>query len=366
LGFAVGGGARLTGALMRLDRYILVEWLKILGLAVGATFGVLVLAEFYDSVLVLLSEHAPAGRIALYYVVLAPSYLSLVLPISILISLLYVLGHLHRNNEIVAMRAAGIGLFRITRWILITATAFSGLLFYFNGSLIPWSVEHARLIRENLKFAHEAKAAGEETESVGLVYNVGYDNRADGRRWMIARYSEYSNRAFGIQVSELDAHHRETRRVVAAEGFWDEVTHTWEFLRGREMHFNPETDEIVRPLSFDRRVFKEFDDDPAWMQMLDKDPTDLSFFELGQIITAPEVAGSPRLPAYAVRYHELLAGTFSCLIAAGLAIPFAVFYVLSFIGRQLGEQSTVGPALAAWLPNIFMAGLALFFLFRAR
>jgi lipopolysaccharide export system permease protein len=73
-----------------------------------------------------------------------------------------------------------------------------------------------------------------------------------------------------------------------------------------------------------------------------------------------------------------MAGSFSCLIVAGLAVPFAVsgvrvnpavgvskslalfflFYLLSTIGTMLGDQEAVPPWVAAWLPNAFMAGLA--------
>lgn len=370
---------------MRLDRYILVEWLKTLALVTGATFGVLMLQSLYNTVPELLEFRASAGRMLLYYAVLAPSYLSLVLPISVLVSLLYALGQLHRHNEITAMRAAGVGLFRATRLIWIVTAGLSGLLFYLNGSVIPWSVEESRLVRDNLRFAHQARTTG-RGEEVGLVYRVAYDNPTTHRRWMIARFSEYSHRAFDIQLSELDENGRELRRFLAGEGFWDEITATWEFLHGREVLFDAATGNVTRIIAFAQRVFEDVHDNPEWMLLFEKKPSDLSFFELRRIIGSPHMAGHPRLDTYAVRYHALLAGTFSCLIATGLAIPFAVsgvrvnpavgvsksialfalFFVLSFIGNQLGEQGAVEPWLAAWLPNAFMAGLAFWFMFRVR
>jgi lipopolysaccharide export system permease protein len=368
-----------------IDRHVLSEWLKILGLVTGATFGVLMLAAFYDGVADLLEYNASAGAMIRYFSVLAPSFVSFVLPISVLISLLYALGQLHRHNEITALRAAGIGVAQATRWIWVVVAGFSAVLFYLNGSVIPWSVEQSRVIMDDLKFAHQARLSG-RTEEVGLVHSVAFDNRAAGRLWMIARFSEYSHRAFGVQVSFLDAQRRETRRLHAAEGVWDEVTGTWEFFHGQDIALDPATADIVRPQAFERRVLGELTDDPAWMLLLEKRPKDLSLFELNRVINSPETRENPRLAAYKVRYHTLLAGTFSCLIVAGLAVPFAVsgvrvnpavgvsksitlfalFWLLNTFGTLLGERGAMTPTLAAWLPNIVMGLLAIWLLFRTR
>jgi lipopolysaccharide export system permease protein len=73
-----------------------------------------------------------------------------------------------------------------------------------------------------------------------------------------------------------------------------------------------------------------------------------------------------------------MAGAFSCLIVAGLAVPFAVsgvrvnpavgvskslalfflYYLLATIGTMLGDQGAVPAWVAAWLPNGFMAAFA--------
>jgi lipopolysaccharide export system permease protein len=360
-----------------LDRHVLFEWLKILGLVVGATFGLQMIFSLYDTYKDLRDFGATAGEMALYYAVRAPSNLSLVVPIAVLVSLLYAMGLLHRHNEIVAMRAAGVGLLRMTRWVWVCAAGLSALMFQLNGSVIPWSVEQSRLIFENLKFSHQAEQAGDGA-AVGLVSGVGYHNRVAGRAWMLARFSPYSNRGFGVQLSFLGANGREERRLLASEGFWDETARGWTLVNGRETWFSPEDGEILRTVAFERRDLPEVNDDPHWMLLFDKRPKDLSFFELSEILASPESAEHPRLAAYAVRWHSLMAGAFSCLIVAGLAVPFAVsgvrvnpavgvskslalfflYYLLATIGTMLGDQGAVPAWVAAWLPNGFMAAFA--------
>jgi lipopolysaccharide export system permease protein len=102
-----------------LDRHILAEWLKILGLVLAAALGLLLMQQMYDDFRDLLDTGAGAGKISLYYAVRLPGFVTVVLPLALLVSLLYSLGQLHRNNEFTAMRAAGLSLFRLTRWIWV-------------------------------------------------------------------------------------------------------------------------------------------------------------------------------------------------------------------------------------------------------
>jgi lipopolysaccharide export LptBFGC system permease protein LptF len=55
-----------------------------------------------------------AGEIAQYYVVRTPELLVTVLPIALLLALLYALTNHGRHNELIAMRAAGLSLGRIS------------------------------------------------------------------------------------------------------------------------------------------------------------------------------------------------------------------------------------------------------------
>ena len=76
-----------------------------LGLVLGATLGLLLMQAMYDDFRDLLADGATAVDLAVYYMIKLPSYLSVVLPLALLVSLLYTLGQMHRNHEITALRA---------------------------------------------------------------------------------------------------------------------------------------------------------------------------------------------------------------------------------------------------------------------
>ena len=123
-----------------IDRYLLREWLKMLGLVLCAMLGLLLMQAMYEDFRDLLDDGATFADVLVYFAVKLPSYLSIVLPLTLLISLLYTLGQLHRNNEITALRAAGVGLFRLTRVLWLSGAVLCGVMWYVNATVIPWSV----------------------------------------------------------------------------------------------------------------------------------------------------------------------------------------------------------------------------------
>ena len=82
------------------DRHLLREWLHILGLVLAATCGLLLVQVLYDDFRRLSDLGAAPLVLARYVAVRIPSFLAVVLPLSLLVSLLYVLGKFHRANEL--------------------------------------------------------------------------------------------------------------------------------------------------------------------------------------------------------------------------------------------------------------------------
>jgi lipopolysaccharide export system permease protein len=367
-----------------LDRHILREWLKILGLVLAAALGLLLMQQMYDDFGDLLDAGAGAVDIAMYYTVLMPSFLIVVLPLAVLVSLLYSLGQLHRHNEFTVMRAAGLSLFRLTRGIWVVGLLGSGLMWLLNAQVVPWSVEESRRIKESLEFRHEARTGG--TEHIGLVTSVAFDNRTAGRLWYINRYSRFAGRAYGVTVSVLDGRRREMVRYLARQAHYDPASRSWTFFDGDEIQFDLETGDMVRLVPFAERRFADFHEDPQLLLLIDRDPLDLSFRELRRIIDYLHVEGNPKVTKYAIRYYRLLADTLGCLIVIGIAIPFAVsgvrvspavgvskslglffvYYLLVSFASMLAGRGLLTPEGAAWMPNLAMAALATWLFGRLR
>ncbi|HVS52493.1 MAG TPA: LptF/LptG family permease [Opitutaceae bacterium] len=367
------------------DRHLLREWLQILGLVLAAMCGLLLVQVLYDD-FQWLRDRGARGWL-LWKVVFAtlPSFLAIVLPIALLVSLLYTLGRLHRGNELTAMRAAGVGFLRLTGPVWIVGALCCGLMWFLNTTVVPWSVEQSQALHEAVAFAHESNT-GQAEDRIGAVESVAFDNRPARRMWFFNRYSKLARRGYGVSVSELDAQRREVRRLLASEGWFDAARDGWVFRAGRELTFTPETGELIESKPFDERFAANFHEKPELMLELTLRPIDLSRRQLQEVIAYLEVQHNPQAVAYAVRYFGLIADTLAPLIVIAIAIPFAVtgvrvnpavgvsksiglfllYSALTSIATSLATQQLVEPAFAAWLPNAGMALLALWLFVRLR
>jgi lipopolysaccharide export system permease protein len=370
-------------ALKTVDRYVLREWLKIFGLSIAITLGLLVLNDMYSNFSDLMDYQAGVGQILAYYAVLVPSFLPLILPISLLLSLLFTLGNFHRNNELVALRASGFSIGRITVTLWISGAVLSGALLLLNARVVPWSVEQSRRMLENIEFAYLAQTAG--GDEVGMIHTLTFDNHRDNRMWFINRFSAFTYRGFGVNVYKLDEQRREVSRIMAREVHYDDYRREWIFHDGRRMVFDPETGETLRAPAFDQLTDDDLTETPETIILFTKRPRDLSLHEIRRVLEAMGM-DNPRASSFEIRYHSILAGAFSCLIIVGLAIPFSttgvrvnpmvgiskslslflLYYVLDNVGRILGERDLIAPIAAAWLPGLAMALLAAWFFRRAR
>ncbi len=367
------------------DRHLLREWLQILGLVLAATCGLLLVQVLYDDFRTLRELGATGVVLWQYLGVTMPGFLAIVLPLALLISLLYALGKLHRANELTAMRAAGVGFLRMTAPIWLAGLLCCGLTWWLNTKVVPWSLQQSRSMRETLQFQHESTRAL-PSDRIGASFSVAFDNQLTRRMWFFNRYSRFTQRGYGVSVSELDPQRRELRRFVAAEAWYDVPRFGWVFKDGRELTFAPETGELIGSQPFGEQFAGNYQEQPDLMLLIDRKPMDLSLFQLRTLIDYLEVEHSPKATAYAMRYFGLIADTLGPLIVIAIAIPFAVsgvrgnpavgvsksiglfflYYLLSNFAATLATKQILDPMFAAWLPNLGMVGLALWFFSRLR
>jgi lipopolysaccharide export system permease protein len=366
------------------DRHLLREWLFILGLTLVLACGLLLIHVMLDDFRNLREAGAGVGDLASYTLVAIPQFLSITLPIVLLLSTLFVVGKLHKANELTAMRAAGVGFTRIMAPIWAAGVLCCGISFYLNSRVVPWSVEKTREMLEGFQYQKQAESL--PVDRIGSVDSIGFDNRYPRRVWFLSRFSKYTQRAYGASVTEMDVRGRETNRIVARSAWYDPARHGWVFQDGREMGFDPRNGENTSSDPFTERVFPRFQEDPKLMLLIDRRPIDLSSNELGQLVDYLSVENFSKSIPYAVRYYGLIADIFAPLIVIGIAIPFAatgvrvnpavgvskaiglffLYFIVQSVSASLATKQFLDPATAAWLPNVSFSALAVVLFVRMR
>jgi lipopolysaccharide export system permease protein len=364
------------------DRHLLREWLGILAIVLAAMLGLLVVNICYTDLRSMLEAGAHLGEVLRYLGVTVPSYCAIVLPLGLLVSLLYTLTKLHRANEIIVMRAAGSGIFRLTLPIWIVGAGCCGLVWWLNSTVVPWSVVRSRNIEDAMQYRREARTL--PADWVGAVTDVAFDEPRSARMWFMNRYSRATHKGYGVSVMEMDAQGRPTTQLLAAEAWPDRARGGWEFRNGRLVSFSPDTGEAVQNAPFQERFVRGYLEDPQLMLLTDQRPEDLSFFELGRLIRYFRTENPTKAVPYAVRYDGLVADTLGPLVVIAIAIPFAIsgvrtnpvvgvsksiglfllYFIITTAASTLASRGWIEPRTAAWLPNGAMAGLAAWFFLR--
>ena len=205
--------------------------------------------------------------------------------------------------------------------------------------------------------------------------------------WFFNRFSQYTQRGYGVSVSSLDGRRRELSRIVAAQAWFDPARHGWVFQEGREFIFDPERGVVESSTPFAERVVERFQEKPELMVLLGRRAADLSLHQLKSVIGYYEAQNNrDKAVSYAVRYHGLIADALGPLIVIAIAIPFAVagvrvnpavgvsksiglfflYYVLANFAASLATRQLLAPEWAAWLPNGALLLLAAWLFARLR
>ena len=150
---------------------------KIYLLVLRSYMGPLILT-FFVAVFILLMQFLwkyiddLVGKGLEWYIVLellfyaSSTFVPLALPLAILLSSIMTFGNLGEHYELVAMKSAGISLWKIMRPLIVLTIAISGIAFYFSNNILPVA---------NLKFksllydVRKQKLAFDITE--GIFYN---------------------------------------------------------------------------------------------------------------------------------------------------------------------------------------------------
>ena len=133
-----------------LDRYIFTELLAPFGLSLGALCFVMLTRELLRLVELLVSKGVGLWSVLKVFATLLPSFLVLTLPIAGIIASITAFGRLSFDKELVAMRAAGLSLYRLTQPVLLFALSVFSLTLVLSQWGQPWSSVNLKKVALNL------------------------------------------------------------------------------------------------------------------------------------------------------------------------------------------------------------------------
>ena len=297
-----------------------------------------------------------------------PWWIIQVLPVSVLLAVLFCVGQLTKSNELTALKAAGINLWRIIVLFLLMGALIGVCEFYLREGFIPFSVGMAEKIKTE-KIRNEKPSSVNERTNLLVSFD---DSKA---RMTVGKVSLIDKTMSKLVVDMFDNDMVLVKQFVASGASWN--GNDWVLENGIERVFsgNNWSEKYFSKLPFSLPF------SPSDFDVLRVRPEQLSVSEYNTYLKRLELIGSDNTKEK-IQYHQRFSAVFSHIIVILIGLPFALSFgkthgkIISFTvalifafvywaaqaaGQSLGENGIVSPILAAWIGNILfgMFGLIL-------
>jgi lipopolysaccharide export system permease protein len=355
-----------------LDRYIAGRFLRALFFSLLVFLVIYIIADLVEHLDEFIDAHAHATQVIRYYAHYIPYIIVFTLPVSMLLATLFSVGTLSKSNELLAMKASGISLYRVALSLLSIAFVISLLSMVFSETVVPASNQ----TRWDIKKIEIEK---QDTQRSSIIYNL-YRQGDHGRIFRFERYDVTQAKGYGAMVQEFDGKSLKST-VRASEMTWQDSA--WVLKIGEERRFDGPDSFSVR--TFDYEAHPEWPERPAVFAERYKEPANMDYFELRRRAATKEKAGADATEER-VDMQFRIASPFSSFLMVLLGIPIAaapkragfaisfgitfligiVYFTVSEVLHSIGKAGGLSPLVAAWAINILFLVIGLALLASAR
>lgn len=346
-----------------LDRYIGRLFTKISLLVLGSMVAVFVVADLTEIADDLLNNDVPGDIVFRYYRYLSLQIIYELTPVVVLVTTLITFGLLSRTNEIIACRATGTSLYRLSAPAIICATVFALGSFYLQAEVLPSTNRKVARIKDEIKGREKPR-----------IYRRGDRQWLYGHGRYIYHFQAYNpddEVLARLQVLEFSEDIELVRRLFASDARYI-GDGRWRFSRGWTRRF--EDHRVSAFDQFEEPVVSRFPETPEYFESDLKPPDQMSFRELSDYIGDLEQSGQT-VPDMKTQLHAKIAYPATGIVMALVALPFAfrlerkgalyglgisivlgmVFMAIYHFFSTLGETGALPPLLAVWTPGIVFA-----------
>ena len=355
-----------------LDRYILKEFLKFLGITAISLIVLFLVVDLFGRIKNFSTNQATAAQIASYLIFSIPMIISYILPPSVLLATLLTYSSLSKFSEITAMKANGISLYRISIPPLIFAVLLSISLFFFNELIAPAAEQK----KENVLHTDIEKQKA-----------LGFFKKHE--IWYLGENAIYNFKIFyakkdmlmGITINYLNPDFSLKSRIDADTGRW--INNQWVFYNVLSTHFDKDN---VPILERSKEAVIHIPEKPNDFKIIQKDAENMGYFELNKYVNKIEKEGYD-VQLYLVALQGKIAVPFVTIILVIIGVSFSLrlersggvmqsigigifigfsYFVVHAFGMTLGRSGMLPALLAAWAANIIFSVAAALLFYRVR
>jgi len=359
---------------MLLDVYLLRQFFYFLVVLLAAFVLIFDAFTLFDLLADIARNHIGWITVVNYFRYLIPLMVYQLAPLATLVATLVTLAVLAKNNEVIALKASGISLYRVVLPLLIAGCLISVGMFVLDDTFLPYANQRQDALRNEIK--------GRPAQT----YIEPAHQWIFGENSKIYNYELFdSDRQLfgGLSVFELDpATFQIRRRVFAARAAWDPTQSAWVLTGGWVRDFDADG-HVARYQSFKATSLPELTEAPGYFRREVRQYYQMNWRQLGEYIASLRQAGfdTARL---AVQWHRKFAFPLIAAVIVFLSAPFAflvgtrgavgglalavgvgiAYWATAALFEAMGSLGQLPPLIAAWAPDAIFGFLGVYFLLK--
>ena len=313
----------------------------------------------------------PGSSLAAFYVYYSPTIILQVTPMAVLLSAIFMLSNLNKNNEITAMKSSGISLWRIMSPLIILGIIISISSFIISDRIVPISSKVSNMIRREELEKDKRRSSPQQVVENVAVYGAG--NRIVFAR----RYDTDKKILTDIIIHEHDKSQNLISKITAQSGVW--TGDSWKFFKVIMWRIDNSGKILSEPAFYDEQIIpiKERPRDFAYNEWHSEY---MSYRELKNYIKNFRGTGTKLTRSLLVDLYQKASFSLISLIIILIGAPFALittrggvmigvgmsiaigllYYASIAISIAFGKAGILSPIMSAWLGNIVFAAFGIY------
>jgi lipopolysaccharide export system permease protein len=350
-----------------IDRYIVKHFLVTTFFALLAVLVIFVVIDAMENLDDFIDRQATTQIILTYYLYFMPEIIKLIMPVALLLASLFVTARMSTQNELTAMKASGMSLYRIMIPYIIVALIVSVASVYFNGWIVPKANKKKFTLERVYLSKNIVSGSGANIylqDSPTRILSMGY---FDDQREIASRVSiqDFSDTNFTVLVARVDAQTME----------WDTAGHRWMLRSGVRRWFADNKEHFEK---FDMQPSDKLHFDPEDLRKKQEQPDEMEYRSLEKFIENQQRAGQD-VARWLVDFYSKISFPFASVIVVLFGVPFAsvkrrggigvqlgisllicfIYLIFMKVSQVFGYNGDINPLLTAWMANlIFLVGAA--------
>ncbi len=319
------------------------------------------ITELLERLNFFINNHVQPSEILIYYLYKSPYFILQYAPVACLFAVVFSLGMLNKNKELIAMITQGVSFYRLVFYLYLLAFTLSVFFIFFNDVIV---VRFENRVEEmNRKFRGIQTVHQQDKSNLNMygknnfVYHIGY-------------YHFLEKRMSDIQILNISSSKEKVKfRIDAKAGQWDSEKKVWVFFNGLIRYFDDQG-QLASTEKFEQKEI-EIPEQPGDFEYEEKKVDELSIVQAWRYIRSLKTKGF-RYQAELVDFNLKFSFPFACLLMILIGAPLSlystrsvviisfglsllvtfVYWVILSIGISMGKNGVLPGILSVWMGNI--------------